>query len=148
YSYTSIGALVFGPTGSSYVVGDRPFWPATGGPFTVVVQGPGGITMTVPRAVSGLLRVSAPVLNADLLTLGGATQLLAGGSLSPGPFYSGNATLVYRAAATVGDEWGPGSVVGPGEPRNVTIQAESSVVALPSGDRNVPGDLTVVSGTL
>ena len=97
------------------------------------------------RTVSGLFQYSASVLHANRLTASGTVQFNPGGSMGASITYSGTATLVYNTGAAVGLEWASGSVVGAGVPRNVTIQA--GTLLMPNSDRNVPGNLTIGTGS-
>jgi uncharacterized repeat protein (TIGR02543 family) len=151
FTYGAAATLVFNNTSGSFgVSSSSPFWPTSNGPTKVTVQGAGGITMNAgaTRTVSGTFTVSGPVTGANLLTLSGTTQVSTGATFASSPIYSGTATLVYNSAFTVGNEWGSGTVVGSGVPRNVTVQAGAGSVSLPNTDRTVPGDLLITSGTL
>jgi hypothetical protein len=147
YVYDPAATLILNYTLSPLLVNGEHYWPAQNGPARVTVQG-AGLSILVPRTIGGVLAVSAPVLNADQLTLPGTLEMRAGGSVDDVPQYSGLATLRYTAAATVGLELGSASVVGVGVPMNVTVDAGTATVNLPNSNRTVPGDLTVTTGTL
>ena len=97
-----------------------------------------GTTLALSRALT---------FTAGSLTVNGNLTRNAGGSIAPAPTYGSTATLTYAAPATVGNEWGTGTSVGLGVPRNVTVAA-AGTVSMPVTDRSVPGDLTISSGTL
>jgi uncharacterized repeat protein (TIGR02543 family) len=142
------GTLIFNNTSGVRTVGEVAWWPVTNGPVSVNVLGAGGISMNAACSVTGLFQASAMAQNADRLTLSGTLQVNPGGSISGAPIYGGSATLVYATGLAVGNEWSSGASVGSGVPRHVVIQAGSGTVSMPSADRNVPGDLTLTSGTL
>jgi hypothetical protein len=150
WSYGTGATLVFANTSGYYgpIDGTHAYWPTSGGPTNVIVQGPGGIAMGTVRTVSGTFETSGPVLDADDLTLNGVSRLNAGGSLGGSPTYGAGSTLVYATGAVVGDEWAAGTSLGVGVPQQVTVQAGSGTVSLPASTRVCPGDLTITSGTL
>ena len=153
-SFGGTGAYVYHPTSSTLVfnqsgtftVGTERPWPSANGPRNVTVQS--GILLTSTRSASGLVRAAAQIDHAERLTVSGTLRRDTGGSVVNSPVYSGSPTLLYTAAANVGDEWADGSIVGPGVPKHVTIDAGAGTVTMPAATRLVPGDLTITSGTL
>ena len=153
FVYGSNTTLVFNNSTGSYGVDDPVrFWPATNGPENVTVQNTGGVTLNVDRTVTGLFQTSAQADNTsgNDLTVSGTVQINASGSFGNfSPTYSGTGSLVYNTgvSSNVGLEWGSGSTLGYGVPKDVLIH-NSSVVTLPTTDRYVPGDLTINNATL
>ncbi|HTZ50415.1 MAG TPA: hypothetical protein VMF68_02095, partial [Spirochaetia bacterium] len=88
------------------------------------------------------MTVGGTLANGDTCTISGTLRLNAGGVLSgTAPTYGNSSTLVYAGGSAGSVEWGTGSSVGVGVPKNVTIQAP---ITLP-GNRTVPGTLSFVS---
>ena len=153
FVYGTAGSLIFNNVTGSYGVNSDVFWPATSGPVNVNVLGAGGITLNVPRTVTGTFQTSAAVGNTfgNNLTVSGTgtVQINANGYFSNfSPTYSNTATLVYNTTGTYGanNEWGAGTTVGYGVPQNVTV-LNNTAVSL-SGTRTVPGSLTLTSGKI
>ncbi len=148
FIYGSNGTLIFNHSSGSYSVNSGDIiWPSTSGPGRVIVQGPGGITLNVARALQQF-ETAAAVANADSLTISGTVAINAGGFFDSPPTYNGETTLVYGANGTyeVGMEWGSGTAVGVGVPMNVMIN-NGATVNMPNSPRTCPGYLSM-SGTL
>ncbi len=145
FTYVFNGTLVFNNSSGSYGVdsGDV-YWPSASGPAYVIVQGAGGITMNVARAVSDLFQTAAGVTNGSNLTLPGTVQINAGGFFDSSPIYSGNARLIYYTGGTynVGPEWGSGTNVGQGVPMSIDIW-NNTTVNMPGTPRTCPGNLSI-----
>ncbi|HYK46009.1 MAG TPA: hypothetical protein VEV83_12610, partial [Parafilimonas sp.] len=96
--------------------------------------------------INGNLTVSTtPTINGNFT--------INNGTVSAAPIYGSSSTLIYNTSAatySVGKEWNASTTsgaAGPGNPQNVTIQ-NTNIVAMPNGDRRVPGNLTIYSGGL
>ncbi len=149
FTYGPASTLLFAnASGAFAVTSASPFWPSVSGPPNVNVAGAGGINLGAARTVSGLCQVAAPVSTANNLTSTGTVQLNAGATFDAAPTYAGTATLLYNAGLPVGPEWGSGTALGVGVPRQVTVQAGGGSVMLPNADRTCPGDLVLASGEL
>jgi autotransporter-associated beta strand protein/YVTN family beta-propeller protein len=103
--------------------------------------------------VNGTLINNGLITNSSPFNANGTFQINNGGSFGGNtPVYGGSSTLVYNTPSghTVGNEWtGNASTAGAGTPQNVTVQAgPSGTVQLPSTDRALAGNLTIISGTL
>ncbi len=152
FVYGTAGTLVFNNSTGFYGVSGTPvFWPASGGPVNVTVQNTGGIEMQIPRTVTGIFQTATGVKNTfgNDLTVSGTVRLNAGGYFGNfSPTYSGTAILEYNTGSTYGvyNEWGAGSSVGYGVPKNVSV-LNSTAVNL-SGARSIPGTLNLTSGKL
>jgi hypothetical protein len=142
------GTLIFNSSNAYDVTSESVYWPSTNGPVNVDVQGAGGITMNVARAVSSF-KTAGSVRNASNLTVSGSVSINAGGSFdSSAVVYSGDATLFYNSGDShhVSGEWESGTSVGAGVPMNVQINPGRTVI-MPSSPRTCPGYLRN-SGTL
>ena len=142
FTYGGNGTLVFNNSSGAYDVSSGSvFWPKNDGPVNVILQGSGGITMNVARAVQQF-EAAAAVTNADSLTISGRVVINAGGSFDSPPTYNGEPTLVYSANGLydVGTEWGSGTAVGAGVPMNVMIN-NGATVNMPNSPRTCPGYL-------
>ncbi len=140
---------------------------------TLNLNGSGSSTISSPfthqilNVTSGTLNINAATTASGLATIsngatlslgstytntGGLTQngvlQINGGSVTASPVYSGTSSLVYKATATVGNEWIAGGTLGSGVPQTVTIDAVSGTVTTPGILRTVVGDLTITNGTL
>ena len=122
-------------------------WPASAGPSVVYVRG-AGLSIELARTVSQLLSISAPVSGAQLLTVTGTLERNAGATLNASPVYGPASTLRYAAGASPGPEWIAGSTVGVGVPNDVELDCGTGSVILPAAGRTVPGNLSILSGTL
>lgn len=150
-TYSTSGTLRFNNSSGQYPVnsGDT-FWPSgTDGPNNVMIAGAGGISFTDARNFAGIINCNAPISNTGNLTFGGTLYLNSGGSLSGSPIYTGDACLIYNSGTTLnlGNEWGAGSAVGAGVPKQIIIQNNTSL-HMPNTDRYCPGSLTITSGAL
>jgi CSLREA domain-containing protein len=154
FAYTpAISALVFNNTSGSFAVSGTPvFWPVAGGPANVIVQGSGGITMNVPRAVNGLFQYAAGVSNMANLTLNGVSQVNSGGFTSGSPTYGAASLLKYNTGGTYGrnGEWLPNSIGGAGYPASVQL-SNNTTLDLPNSSSTLPfqmsGSLTIDPGS-
>ncbi len=150
FIYGTNGTLVFNTTSNYGINNDPPrYWPSS--ISNVTVQNAGGITLNVPRTVTGLFQTSTGVSNSfgNDLTVSGSVQLNTGGYFANfSPTYSGTGTLVYNTGGTYGmfNEWGAGTVIGYGVPQNVTIQNATTVTL--AGARSILGTLSIPSGHL
>ena len=122
---------------------------------TLNLNGSGTSTIASPfthnilNLTTGTLSLSAATTSNGLATISsGATLQMAGGSISAAPTYVGTASLVYKATATVGNEWGSGNSVGSGVPQVISFDAGSGTITTPSTLRTIIGDVSIVSGTL
>lgn len=143
FTYGEDGTLIFNNSSNSYDVNSASvYWPSTNGPVDVKVQGAGGITLNVARAVSRF-ETAGSVRKASNLTVSGSVSINAGGFFdSSAVVYSGEATLFYNSGDShnVSGEWGSGASVGSGVPKNVLINPGRTVI-MPSSPRTCPGYL-------
>ena len=149
WTYGAGATLVFNNASGSYSVNDVKWWPATGGPANVTIQG-GGLTLNVARTINGVFATTAPVTNGGNLTLNGTLQIDAGGSFSAPPRYGSASLLLYRSGGVYGRgaEWGAGTAQ-PGYPANVQI-SNNTVLNYPNGSpaaHNLSGNLTIAAGS-
>ena len=144
FLYGEYAQLVFNNSVGSYVVDeDVVFWPEVDRPTRVLVQGAGGITMSIARTVQEF-ETGAVITNADSLTITGSVTILAGGRFDVPPTYTGETTLVYSGNTlyNVGTEWRSGSSIGSGVPKNVMI-SEGATVNMPASARTCLGNMDI-----
>ncbi|MEO9210262.1 MAG: T9SS type A sorting domain-containing protein [Ginsengibacter sp.] len=133
------------------------------GGANVYVKAPNGELAVKGYTVSGgslniendaKLILSGILINNGTLTVQGDILLQDGGSTTGSPFsYYPTGTLIYMQTKsfTVGNEWKAtiNGIVGVASPMNVVIQmAQGTTLTLPSADRVLPGDLSILSGGL
>jgi hypothetical protein len=154
FAYNALtGTLIFNNTSGSFAINGTPaYWPVAGGPFNVTVQGSGGITTNVPRAINGLFQYAAGVSNMVNLTLNGISQVNTGGFTSGSPTYGASSLLKYNTGGTYGrnGEWLPGAIGGAGYPRHVQLN-NNTTLDLPNSSGGstfqMSGDLTINAGS-
>jgi hypothetical protein len=142
WTYGAAGTLVFNKTTAHTVYSDV-FWPASGGPSNVSVQGVGGISMSAARTVSGTFQTSYNVNNANYLTINGTAQINTGGSILGSPTYGSSSTLKYNVGGSFirNDEWTT-ATSGEGYPNNIQV-SNATALNMGTSAAHCAGNLTV-----
>lgn len=153
FNYGPSSLLMFNTNSGTYGVNGDAYWPSALGPQAVYCAGASGITLNVPRTVSGSFRTQAPVLGGNNLTVTGTLEMDDGGSFTGSPTYGAGSILVYNDAsnATPTAEWaavgsaGGEQPVGIGQPPTITIHG-GGTIQVPGTPHWIPGDLNLNSG--
>jgi CSLREA domain-containing protein len=143
FVYDPAGTLGF-LTASTFNVGGTPaYWPtAATGPKNVNVL-TGGITMNVARTVNTLFETSAPITNANNLTLPGTCRLDGGGASFTGtPVYGAGSALTYDTGGT----FNAGAEFPASGAANVSLN--STTLLNLDGDKSISGTMSVGANTV
>jgi hypothetical protein len=115
----------------------------------VIFNGTGTITGTNATQF-GDLELNASTTLTTIPTIAGSLILNNGASLTSSLNYTNTSTLIYNQGGSVnaGNEWtGNSNLAGNGIPNHITIQ-NASILTLPSSNRGLAGNMTIVNGTL
>lgn len=157
WNYGAAGTLIFNNSTGPYSVNGSPdYWPSANGPINVTVQNTGGISMSVPRTVSGLFQTAAGVSGGNNLTMNGTCQINSGGYFTAGsPIYGASSLLRYNTGGLYSRvaEWdfaGAGTIgTSPGYPNDVQV-SNFTTLDLPNTsnlDRACARDLIIDNGS-
>jgi hypothetical protein len=143
FTYDPAGTLGFLTASTFNVTGTPAYWSTTASaPSKVNVQ-TGGISLSIPRTVNTLFQTSAPITNANNLTLPGTCQLDGSNALFTGtPTYGASSVLTYNTGGT----FNAGAEFPATGAANVSVN--STTLLKLDGDKSISGTLSVGANTI